>query len=1046
MGINLEGLSYEIKATAPSSQTSNDIEKFASSLEKLRSSVKGFSTGNVATKLSEIVKPVNAIDESKVGALSRLVQGLHAFGSVKINKNVSTRIAEIGDAVNGITDETISKIDRLADAFKKLDGVKVNLGGISRGLKKIPDASEATTDNSMKEVTAEELEEQALGQALPTALITANTAELGAFASVFPSIATGVSFAGTWLSAFAEKIKEVGKAVASSPIAKGLKSLFMLPIQMGASAAASVKTFTSSLGGLVRQFARIALIKMIRGIISGITAAIKDGTKALYEYSQAMGTAYAASLDSLATSANYLSNSFAAMAAPLVNALAPAIDFVIDKIVQLMNWFNMLISAFTGAAMTTIAKKVPTAFGGASKGIGGTGGAAKKAAKELKRYILAFDEINALGSQNNGSGSGGGGGGAGGAGGLGEYAFEQVAINSNIQNLADTLKGFIAAGDWAGLGTFLGEKFNDLVDLIPWKEFGTNVGRALNAAITTSYHFLKTADFENLGSNIASFLNNAMRQINTDTLGRTLATVLTDGLDFALGFVLNFNARNFGSKVRDFFVGFFDEMSKWIDSKDWDDIGYQLTQKVFDFFRGLKPGEIIGAFFNFIKSVVGGGLELLKGAGFAIFDNTLGAIGEKIAQRISKGVEDFFNDHPFLKSLVDKVMSLADKLSGGKSNPVLPAPSGRGKTTTKKQANEITKFVADQWEKGLEQGTQKYGSTNPSVPVIADLNKYNDVIPQKNLYGFNAGLNTKQDNIPASQKFLQQFTADLTATSDKIPPAQKFVDQFTADLNATRDGVPTAQKKIDNMTAVLTNPLDKLTSKTSSGWTAKVQQATDHMSASEKTFGSKANFTSSKDSLSSGEKTIKVTASITKVLKPSQNPTINVNGKIVAAYKAMGGAFYGGGWHNIPQYAGGTVNAGSMFIAGERGPEVVGHIGGRTEVLNASQLASTMYTSIMAGLAKIAPMLSTINANIITAANGVIAAESYRPSESYDDPARTEYNANVLVQNDLLREMNDVLRQILEKDNSVEITTTSLTSAFNRKNQRDGKTVIPVST
>ena len=86
--------------------------------------------------------------------------------------------------------------------------------------------------------------------------------------------------------------------------------------------------------------------------------------------------------------------------------------------------------------------------------------------------------------------------------------------------------------------------------------------------------------------------------------------------------------------------------------------------------------------------------------------------------------------------------------------------------------------------------------------------------------------------------------------------------------------------------------------------------------------------------------------------------------------KAEGGAFYGGKWHSIPQfssggvitkdfmssfsaiprYAGGTVNAGSMFIAGEAGPELVGHVGGRTEVLNQSQLASVMQSAVASGM------------------------------------------------------------------------------------------------
>ena len=47
-------------------------------------------------------------------------------------------------------------------------------------------------------------------------------------------------------------------------------------------------------------------------------------------------------------------------------------------------------------------------------------------------------------------------------------------------------------------------------------------------------------------------------------------------------------------------------------------------------------------------------------------------------------------------------------------------------------------------------------------------------------------------------------------------------------------------------------------------------------------------------------------------------------------------------------------------------------------------------------------------------------------------------------QNELLKEQNELLRQIANKDFSTEITTSSITKALNRKNQRDGRTIVPV--
>ena len=67
--------------------------------------------------------------------------------------------------------------------------------------------------------------------------------------------------------------------------------------------------------------------------------------------------------------------------------------------------------------------------------------------------------------------------------------------------------------------------------------------------------------------------------------------------------------------------------------------------------------------------------------------------------------------------------------------------------------------------------------------------------------------------------------------------------------------------------------------------------------------------------------------------------------------KAEGGVLHGKTWHKIPQYAGGAAPThGSVFIAGEAGAEAVGHINGRTEVLNQSQMASVMYEAVARGM------------------------------------------------------------------------------------------------
>lgn len=115
--------------------------------------------------------------------------------------------------------------------------------------------------------------------------------------------------------------------------------------------------------------------------------------------------------------------------------------------------------------------------------------------------------------------------------------------------------------------------------------------------------------------------------------------------------------------------------------------------------------------------------------------------------------------------------------------------------------------------------------------------------------------------------------------------------------------------------------------------------------------------------------------------------------------------FSGLGSISVPQIpllaSGGMVDAGQMFVAREAGPELVGTIGNKSAVVNNDQIVASV-------------------------SQGVYEANSE--------------------QNALLREQNGLLRKLLEKDTNVTavVGTTDVIGGFERKNRRDGKTIVPV--
>ena len=85
---------------------------------------------------------------------------------------------------------------------------------------------------------------------------------------------------------------------------------------------------------------------------------------------------------------------------------------------------------------------------------------------------------------------------------------------------------------------------------------------------------------------------------------------------------------------------------------------------------------------------------------------------------------------------------------------------------------------------------------------------------------------------------------------------------------------------------------------------------------------------------------------------------------------ASGGVISGGVARylaNVPHYAGGTTRAhGTVFVAGEAGPEIMGHINGRTEILNKSQIAEAIYSAVMHGMGAAVNALGKYIANHMT--------------------------------------------------------------------------------
>ena len=642
MAVEIEGLEFQIEAK--SENAAKGVDALINSFNKLKAATKG------GAGLNNISKKLDAISNAKLSMsgiekIEDLTKSLNSLSNVKISSTISKRLTEIGASLDSLDLSGVEKVEALSTALQNMQGIQIpNMRNITGNQTATPTgtaAPAAAATNATSAATS--------GVTQYTSQVTAATSATHNFVSSLGKVAgavgefTGITYpfvqAKNALGALPAKIKEVvgnlGTLYQQFVNTGGVLGLFGRSIKavastLGSKLAAGMKNVTSNLkkmnpvaqiangklGQLFSSLKRIAMYRAIRFFFAQLTAAMKEGIQNLYMYSSLMGGTFKGSMDSLATSFQYLKNSMGAMVAPLINMIAPAVDALIDKFAALLNIVNQFFARLSGATTFTKAKKAAASYGDS---ISGAGKSAKKAAKDIKDATVGIDELNIISKNNSGSGSGGK-----------NYGdmFETVPIDSSISEFTDKLKAALDAGDWKTLGTLLGEKFNEIVDSIDWSGIGHKIGYGLNGAIQTAYWFLKTADFKNLGNHIAELFNGMLEEIDFTYVGRFLVRIFTSGLDFLIGGLGGLNWSLVGKSIGDFLKGAFNEAQEWIASYDWNKMGKDLWKNLKACIKGIDFAGVAQSFFKLLGSALAAAVSFIAGFVQGIWEDITGYFQE----------------------------------------------------------------------------------------------------------------------------------------------------------------------------------------------------------------------------------------------------------------------------------------------------------------------------------------------------------------------------------------------------------------------------------
>lgn len=309
----------------------------------------------------------------------------------------------------------------------------------------------------------------------------------------------------------------------------------------------SSKNYNKGLRGLLRTAKQFLIFGTFFTIQRQISQAFQEGTQNLYQYSKAIDGNFAQSMDRLTTSFLYMKNAIGAAVAPLINAVTPALESLIDTVAEFGNKLAETFAALTGA----------TTF--------------KKAIKSHKEYAEAvnatnnalakFDEINNITTSKNKEGQDFG----------SMFVVEDVAVPSWISKIKKNFEN----GNWRGIGSVISEKLNEQVEKISKINLGKEIGSKINLALDFANGLVGTFQFGKFGTTIFGQLTDIIDNSDGDGIewGK-IGELFSNGILGAIDFIDSAVEWLTSGKPTNALTS---ALTQLIESLRWEDISYSLV-------------------------------------------------------------------------------------------------------------------------------------------------------------------------------------------------------------------------------------------------------------------------------------------------------------------------------------------------------------------------------------------------------------------------------------------------------------------------------------
>lgn len=408
----------------------------------------------------------------------------------------------------------------------------------------------------------------------------------------------------------------------------------------------SSKSANAGFGSSLKNILKYTLgIRSLFVLVNKLRAALVSGFGNLAQYSSSTNKA----ISSITSALTQLKNSLASAFDPILQAAAPALTYLISKLVEAISYIGMFTAALAGQKVYKKATSIQEDY---AKSLDKT----SKSAKDAKRQLASFDELNVLSDNKSSSGKDDGSVDP-------SQMFEEVPIDTSVTDFVDRLKKAFADGDFTELGKIIGEKINDafqsikdfidwdnvggvitkwvnalcdtinsMVDTIDWDLIGSTFASGVNTIVNTAHLLLTGIDWENIGKAIATGLNAAIRDIDWAKLGQTIGEYFKAKLDVLHGVVTNFDWKKLGTAIGTAltntfsaidwkkagetisasFIGVFDSLTAAIAAFDWRGFGEDIKTFITNIdFAGIATsfctalGSAFGGLVAFLQSLIG---------------------------------------------------------------------------------------------------------------------------------------------------------------------------------------------------------------------------------------------------------------------------------------------------------------------------------------------------------------------------------------------------------------------------------------------------------